>query len=320
MALLIAPADGAGDSATGRPVRRPITRALLIANPASRRAGGLHGRAAVALRSRGIDVEVRLTERPGHALEIAAELGAGFDAVFALGGDGTAMEVAGGLVGRGVPMGVLAGGTGNLLARALGIPISIQKAVDALLDGDVLACDLGRFTGGQRFAVAAGVGIDARMVALTPRWLKRRLGVLAYWVTAGRAAFGAVLTRRGRFRVRLTVDGVVEERPAVMAMIANFGAVLDDLITFGPGIRYDDGVLDAIVYSPDSLWDAAVILWRLMRKDFRTTPHVLYRSGRHISIETFPPQPVQADGELLGIVPFEVETEPRAALVLIPSR
>ncbi|MBA3890655.1 MAG: hypothetical protein H0X64_08995, partial [Gemmatimonadaceae bacterium] len=188
------------------------------------------------------------------------------------------------------------------------------------LDGHVLACDLGRLAGGERFAVAAGVGIDARMVALTPRWMKRRLGVLAYWLTAGRAAFGAVLTRRGRFRVRLTVDGQVEEREAVMAMVANFGAVLYDLITFGPGIRFDDGVLDAVVYSPGSLWDATVIMWRLVRKDFRSTPSVLYRSGCHIRIETFPPQPVQADGELLGIVPFEVTCEPHAALVLIPGR
>ena len=306
--------------AAARVAARPIRRVLLIANPASRRAGGLHGLAAAALRARGIEVEVRLTERPGHAGELAADEGARFDAVFALGGDGTAMEVAGGLAGRNVPLGVLAGGTGNLLARALGIPLKVPRAVHALLEGDVLACDLGRFATGQRFAVAAGVGIDARMVALTPRWLKRRLGVLAYWVTAGRAAFGAVLTRKGRFVVRLTVDGTVEERPAVMAMVANFGAVLDDLITFGPGIEYDDGVLDAIVYSPDTLWDAVVIMWRLVRKDFRTTPHVLYRSGCHIRIETVPPQPVQADGELLGIVPFEVTTEPHAALVLIPRR
>lgn len=300
-----------------------IRRALLIANPASRRAGGLHGRAASALQAHGIDVDVRLTERPGHATELARAAPSSCDAVFALGGDGTVMEVAGGLAersGHPVPIGVLAGGTGNLLARALGIPLDVRRAVDALVRGDVLACDLGRFAGGQRFAVAAGVGIDARMVALTPRWLKRRLGVLAYWGTAGRAAFGAVLTRRGRFQVRLTVDGVVEERVAVMAMIANFGAVLDDLITFGPGIRYDDGVLDAIVFSPETLRDAVVIMWRLMRKDFRTTPHVLYRSGRHLKIETTPPQPVQADGELLGVVPFDVTTEPRAALVLIPAR
>jgi YegS/Rv2252/BmrU family lipid kinase len=320
MAVLSGGGVPSSRSAAERAARRPIRRALLIVNPASRRAARLHGRAAAALRAHGLEVEVCLTERPGHARELALARCGEFDAVFALGGDGTAMEVAGALVGRNVPLGVLAGGTGNLLARALGIPLRVEKAVAALLDGDMLACDLGRFEGGQRFAVAAGVGIDARMVSLAPAVLKRRLGVLAYWLAGARAAFGSVLSRGGRFRVRLTVDGEVTEGEAVMAMVANFGAVLDELITFGPGIRYDDGVLDAVVYSPRTLPDAVGIMWRLLRKDFRSSPHVLYRSGRHIRIETFPPQPVQADGELLGHVPFDVTAEPHAALVLIPKR
>ena len=299
--------------------RRPIRSVLLIVNPASRRAARLRARTESALRARGVSVDLRLTERPGHALEIAREHGLRVDAVFSLGGDGTAMEIAGALSGSNVPLGVLAGGTGNLLARALGIPLNVERAVGALLGGRSLVCDLGRIAaGGHRFAVAAGVGIDARMVAFTPAWLKRRLGVLAYWLTASRAAFGSVLTRGGRFRVRLTVDGHVVEREAVMAMVANFGAVLDDLITFGPGIRYDDGVLDAVVYSPRTLWDAVVIMWRLLRKDFRSSPHVLYLSGRHFRIETEPPQAVQADGELLGTIPFEVTAEPHAALLMIP--
>lgn len=303
-----------------RASQRPIRRALLIANPASRRAARLRGRTVAALEARGVATEVRLTEGPGHARELASAVDDRTDAVFSLGGDGTAMEVSAGLVGRNVPLGVLAGGTGNLLARALGIPLRVEKAVNGLLDGDLLACDLGRLQSGQRFAVAAGVGIDARMVALTPPVLKRRLGVLAYWLTASRAAFGSVLTKGGRFRVRVTVDDRVVECEAVMAMVANFGAVLDELITFGPGIHYDDGVLDAVVYSPRSLPAAIGIMWRLLRKDFRSSRNVMYLSGRHIRIETFPPQPVQADGELLGVVPFDVTVEPRAALLLVPKR
>jgi hypothetical protein len=89
----------------------------------------------------------------------------GFHVVFALGGDGTVMEVAGALSGGDTPIGVLAGGTGNLIARALGIPLSVKRAVPALLDGGELRIDLGRFDSGRRFAIAAGVGIDAAMVA-----------------------------------------------------------------------------------------------------------------------------------------------------------
>ena len=294
-----------------------IGRALLIANPAARRAGRYQGVASAAFERARVHCDVALTERPGHAAVLARERCRGYDAVFALVGDRTVMEVAGGLFGTGIPLGVLAGGTGNLLARAVGIPLDIRRAVRVLLDGDRRQIDLGRLPDGRYFAVAAGVGIDARMVRDTPGWMKRRLGVVAYAVTATHGALSAVI-RRDFFRVRLTVDGQVFERVAAAAMIANFGAILHDRITFGPGIQSDDGVLDACVYSPRSLRDAFRIMWRLLRKDFRSDDAILYCSGRHISIETNPPEPVQADGELLGLVPLDVDVVPHAGIFLVP--
>ena len=298
----------------------PLRRALLIVNPASRRGLERLPAARKALAAAGLSCEVVLTERPGHAAEITRAHADRFDVVFTLGGDGTAMEAAGALACTHRPLGVLAGGTGNLLARALGIPLDPRRAVPALLDGELLDIDLGHFVALQparHFAVAAGVGIDATMVAETPSWLKRRLGVLAYTITATRAALRAVL-RREFFRVRLTVDGEVHETAAAAVMIANFGAVLSDRITFGPGIRSDDGVLDACLYSPRHLRDALRIMWRLLRKNFASDEAMLYRSGRHIRVETVPPLAFQADGELLGTTPFEVVVEPRAARLLVP--
>ena len=294
-----------------------IERALLIANPAARRAARVRAAAAAAFHRSGVRCDVLLTEWPGHAAELARERCRDYDAVFALGGDGTAMEVAGALVGTGIPLGVLAGGTGNLLARAVGMPLDVRRAVPALLGGEGRRIDLGRLPDGRFFAVAAGVGIDARMVRDTPGWMKRRLGVVAYAITAAYAAVSAVL-RRDFIRVRLTVDGAVDERQAAAAMIANFGAILHDRIAFGPGIQSDDGVLDACVYSPRSLRDALRIMWRLLRKDFRSDECILYRSGRHIRLETDPRQQVQADGELVGVTPLEVVVEPLAALLLVP--
>jgi diacylglycerol kinase (ATP) len=294
-----------------------IRRALLIANPAARRAARMRDAAVAAFERAGVRCDVLLTERPGHAAELARGRGRDYDAVFALGGDGTAMEVAGALVGTEIPLGVLAGGTGNLLARAVGIPLDVERAVPTLLAGDRRRIDLGRLPDGRFFAVAAGVGIDARMVRDTPGWMKRRLGVLAYAITATYAALAAVI-RRDFFRVRLTVDGTVYERQAAAAMVANFGAVLHDRITFGPGIQSDDGLLDACVYSPRSLSDALRIMWRLLRKDFRSDDCILYRSGRHIRLDTDPPLQVQADGELLGETPIDVKVEPLAAEFLVP--
>jgi diacylglycerol kinase (ATP) len=294
-----------------------VRRALLIANPAARRAARCRKVAAAAFERAGVPCDVLLTERPGHGAELARERGRGYDAVFALGGDGTVMEIAGALVGTGVPVGVLAGGTGNLLARAVGIPLDVARAVPTLLDGERRRIDLGRLPDARVFAVAAGVGIDARMVRDTPPWMKRRLGVLAYAITATRAALAAVIRRRF-FRVRLTVDGVVHERTAAAAMVANFGAILHDRITFGPGIQSDDGVLDACIYSPRTLGDAFRIMWRLLRKNFSSDECILYQSGRRIRIETLPRHQFQADGEMIGETPLEVEVLPLAAEFLVP--
>ncbi len=290
-----------------------IRHALIIANPASRRGRKLQQAAEDAFRHAGIQCEVRLTERSGHAAEIAAGADPIFDAIFPLGGDGTAMEVIGALAGSDRPIGILPGGTGNLIARSLGIPTQMDGAVASLLAGTPARVDLGVIDGQRRFAFAAGVGIDVRMVEETPAALKRRLGVLAYALAATRAVF-----RRERFHVRVTVDGETIERDASSVFIANFGAVLNDLFSLGPGIRQDDGRLDVCIFTARSIPDAIRIVWRLLRRDFRTDHRTFYRSGTHFRIETEPPLRYQADGELLGTTPFEVRTEPLATLLLIP--
>lgn len=254
------------------------------------------------------------TDRPGHAADVATERARDFDAVFTLGGDGTVMEVLGALAHSGVPVGVLPGGTGNLIARVLGIPLRIKAAVDALVHGDEARIDLGSIDG-RRFAFAAGVGIDAKMVQTTSPVLKGRLGVLAYFLTGARAAL-----EQDRFEVVATVDGVEHRREATMVMVANFGAVFRNLITLGPRIRQDDGLLDLCVFSPKGLRDSVRIAWRLLRKDFRTDPCMLYTAGRRLRIETQPLRPVQADGDLVGMTPIDVVVEPLAAHVLVPRR
>jgi YegS/Rv2252/BmrU family lipid kinase len=292
-----------------------ISRALLIVNPASRNGARALRKAEAAFRELGVHCDTRTTDSPGHGADLARELASGYDAVFTLGGDGTAIEVIGALANGGPPVGVLPGGTGNIVARSLGTPLNSGRAVKALLGGDEAQIDLGRLLTGQRFAIGMGVGLDAAMIAGAPAPLKRRLGFLAYVLSATRAVF-----QMKSFRLRLTVDGETIEMDAAAVLIANFGAVLNDLITFGDGIRRDDGLLDACIYSPRNLRDAARILYMMSRKRFQPDPCITYRSGRHFQIETDPPQMGQADGELLGDSPFEVSVEPLAGRVLVPKR
>ena len=292
-----------------------INRVLLIVNPASRRGARMLGAAERAFASAGVVVDTTRTESPGHGAELAALLGGSYDAVFTLGGDGTAIEVIGALAHSGPPVGILPGGTANVVARTLGTPVNIGKAVNALLGGDEARIDLGRLSSGQRFAIGMGVGLDATMIANAPGPLKRRLGFFAYVVGALRA-----FVRLEKFDVRLTIDGVVHEMRASAVLIANFGAVLNDLLAFGDGIKRDDGLLNACVYSPRNVVDAVRILWRMARKDFRPDPCVFYAAGSVFQLETVPPRVGQADGELIGLGPFSISVEPLAARVLVPRR
>ncbi|MDF1504584.1 diacylglycerol kinase family protein [Roseisolibacter sp. H3M3-2] len=295
-----------------------ISSVLLIVNPAARQAAALESEATGAFTRAGVACAVRRTERAGHAAELAAACGE-VDAVFTLGGDGTAMEVVGALAHGDVPVGILPGGTGNLVARTLGVPLAVPDAVASLLRGRVARVDLGvveaEGAGARRFAFAAGVGIDARMIEETPARWKRRLGVLAYALTAARA-----IVARDRFAVRVVVDGGEEiRRDAAAVMIVNFGAVLGDLFRFGPGIEADDGRLDLCLFSPDTVGDAVRVLWRLSRRDFRDDRCLLYRAGREFRVETAPSRAAQADGELLGRTPLVARVEPLAATLLVPA-
>lgn len=254
------------------------------------------------------------TEHPGHAARLAVERrGDEHRAVFALGGDGTAMEVVGALAYTGVPVGILPGGTGNLVARSLGIPMNVRRAVMRLLRGAPTTVDLGVLDGGRRFAFAVGVGVDARMIAETSAHAKRRFGVAAYTLTAVRTTLQC-----RTFRLRATVDGEPLAADATLAMIVNFGGVLNDLIVLGPGIRRDDGRLDLCVFSPVHAGHTLGIAWRLLRKRFGAHPRMTYRPGRTFRVECDPPQLYEADGEVLGTTPFEARVEPGAATLLLP--
>jgi diacylglycerol kinase (ATP) len=291
-----------------------ISSALLIVNPASRRGEWLLEDALAAFRIAAIKVDFFQTEQAGHGGEIARDLSAKYDATFTLGGDGTADEVIGALAGRNCPVGVLPGGTGNLLARTLGIPLSIQRAVPALLSGREYRCDLGLIDGRRHFVFSLGIGADARMMAETSSALKRVFGVFAYAGSATRVSLF-----RKTFDVVMDIDGERVEANATMAMVANFGSVLSDLLHLGPDIAPDDGMLNVCILSPQTLNDAARVFWKMITKDFSADPCMIFRTGRRVRIEATPHNRVQADGELVGDTPVEVEVQPMATTLLVPQ-
>jgi diacylglycerol kinase family enzyme len=286
---------------------------VLVVNPAARRATRTLARARATFAAAGVPYEEVRTERPGHAAKLARERSADAAAIVVLGGDGTVMEVAGALAHSGCPVGILPGGTGNLVARSLGIPLDAARAVYAVVTGVPALMDLGRLGDGTRFAFSASVGVDARMIANTTDRAKRRFGVGAYALAAVREGLAC-----RTFRACITVDGEVVERDAAEVMIANIGSILSDLFSLGPGIRYADGRLDLCMYMPATVVQAVGVMWRLWRRRFEAPDRLLFRPGRVFHVECDPPQRVQADGELLGTTPFDVTVDAGAAVFLVP--
>ena len=293
-----------------------MARALLITNPAAARTQQRAVEAVMrTLRTAGWDAEVLATGGPGDARRLA-EYGVseGVDIVAVFGGDGTTMQAAAALVGTDVSLGVIPGGTGNLLAGNLRIPASPERAARALVAGKPRPFDLGRMdrpSGVQYFAVACGAGYDARVMAETLSEHKRRWGMAAYAATTLR------LIREIRSTMHvITIDGVEYDAHAAMVLVANCGEVIPPFVRLRPGIRPDDGLLDVVVMQANSFGQSVRAVWDLLRS---ADTLVGFASGREIRVETDPVQPVQLDGEPGGSTPFTATVVPGAIRIMVPE-
>ncbi len=297
-----------------------MARALLITNPAAARtAPGAVDAVVATLRSAGWRTEVLATGGPGDAGRLARyAVTEGMDVCAVFGGDGTTMQAAAALVGTDVALGLIPGGTGNLLAGNLRVPANPQRAAQALVAGRRRRFDLGlcERDDGTRdyFAVACGAGMDALVMGGTPSRLKHRWGMLAYVATTLRLIGDIRSTDH-----LITVDGVEYEAHAAMVLVANCGEIIPPLVKLRTGISPEDGLLDVVVMRANSIGESLRAIWDLLREGHGGDAFVGYARGREIRVETHPVQPVQLDGDPGGTTPFTARAVPGAITILAPA-
>jgi YegS/Rv2252/BmrU family lipid kinase len=300
-----------------------MTRALIITNPAAARTRPESVETVVqVLRGGGWEVTVLATGGSGDARRLAEEgVRNDVDVVGVFGGDGTTMQAAAALVGARTALGVLPGGTGNLLAGNLRIPTAPARAARALLQAVPRPFDLGKIVradGVHYFAVAAGAGVDAQVMAETRASEKRKWGMGAYIATAMR-----ILPEIRSQLYHITVDGREYEMRASLLIVANCAEVIPPLVRFRRGTAPDDGLLDVVALRADSFGESLRALWQFFRETDRTTGVaglVGHAQGRVISVATDRPIPMQLDGDLAGDTPFTAEVVPGAIRILAPAR
>jgi diacylglycerol kinase (ATP) len=245
-----------------------------------------------------------------------AAVAAGADLVLAWGGDGTVRRVAAGLAGTDVPLGIIAGGTGNLLARNLGLPLDAEAAATVALTGvdrriDVLDVGLGgRTTVGT---VIAGIGLDAALID-APQPLKDALGPSAYVLNAARAL------RQRSMRVGVAVDGGPPQWfHARTVLVANVGGLIAGLDVV-PEADPSDGALHVVVLPLSRPSDWVRTGWRLVRRSSATDASRTHLRGTTAWIVARTDEPRQVDGDLVedGHV-LQVRVRPGALLVRVPQ-
>ncbi|MFF4872961.1 phosphatase PAP2 family protein [Streptomyces sp. NPDC000961] len=254
------------------------------------------------------------------------------DLVVVCGGDGTVRACADMAAGTGVPLAIVPCGTGNLLARNLGLPVEPVAALREALSGRAAGLDVARIEGDglapTRFAVMAGAGFDAAMVRDASPRLKERLGWAAYVLSAARHL------RDPRMRLSIRLDGGAPlERRARMVVIGNVGSLQGGLPLL-PDARPDSGRLEVVLLDPRGVtgWlaTAGYLVSRL--PGGRTSPAsgTRERTAAHGALEYFGaarvdlrfarPQPRELDGDVLPAgTRLTAEVEPGALRVCLPA-
>jgi YegS/Rv2252/BmrU family lipid kinase len=293
----------------GRP-----TRVAVVFNPATG-GGDAAGRkrdTMAALEGAGLEVLWQETTRedPGQGLTAKA-VAEGVELVMAQGGDGTVMACVTGLAGTEVPLAVLPGGTGNLLATNFDIPSDLDGAVEVALEGDRVRLDVAAMDD-DRFVVMGGIGFDAAMLRDADPRLKERLGAVAY-VLSG---FKHLRRRATRFRLRL--DDRRIDRTGQGVLIGNLGRLQGGLPVM-PDARPDDGLLDVAVLQTRTVLDWLALAVRVVARRPRKDPQLELFQARRIEIDCDQPQPVERDGDPAGARDhLVVEVVPSALSLCVP--
>jgi YegS/Rv2252/BmrU family lipid kinase len=245
-------------------------------------------------------------ERVERALEEGAEL------LLAWGGDGTVQRAIDVLAGTDATLGILPAGTANLFASNLGVPTDLVEAVEVALDGDVRTLDVGRING-ERFAVMAGVGLDATMIADADGELKDRFGRLAYVWTASKGL------RAEPFRARIEVNGELwYDDEATCVLLGNVGSLFGGVDAFDSAAP-DDGLLELGVAHAQGLGQWARTIARTAVGTTAKSPFVQLTKARKVKVELDRKVLYELDGgDRKSVRKLKAKIEPGALSVKVP--
>ncbi|MBC1758566.1 diacylglycerol kinase family lipid kinase [Listeria ivanovii] len=293
-------------------------KVLLIVNPSSGKEKGklYQEKAEVALKNRYDEVEVRLTEKAGDATDFASWAAKqGFEAVIAMGGDGTLNETINGLaIHENRPdFGFIPLGTVNDLARSVGIPLKPEKAIQSLETSVAVPMDIGRI-GELYFMNVLAIGMIAQAVDQVSVEQKTKFGSVAYFLE-GLKAFN----RNELLHFKLEYDDEIGEGEAAL-VVAGLTKSVGGIESWAPDAKIDDGYLHVVILTKLGLLDAANLIPQLIRGNLKNSDGVVYIKTKKLKIDASGEDlSINVDGDPGPGVPAEIEVLGSHLNILAPK-
>lgn len=300
----------------------------MIYNPNAGRfpSGMLAERAANVLRAQGWIVNLYKTQDADHVTQLARQAAlAGKRALFVVGGDGTVNLAVRGLRGSATALGVLPGGTANVLAQELGLPgltwtrwMALEESATRLAQAEIKEVDIGECAG-TPFLMWAGIGLDAFAIHhIEPRPRGEKL--FANVAYAASTAYHASLWHGVNLQV--TADGAHISGHYLLALVSNIHLYAGGLAQISPHARLDDGVMDLWMFEGDTLGDTIEMAWDLYAGRHVDSKKVRYIAFKQLGIESDSNLYVQVDAEPLPCNGHSVEINvvPHGIRLLVPRK
>lgn len=292
------------------------TRALLIVNPRSGTSadkGPVIKHAIEAFLAAGISVEMVWTERPGHATELASSAAAdGVDIIVAVGGDGTVNETARGVCNTSSILGILPLGSGNGLARHLGIPMNPDRAIKILTAGKTVECDYCTVNN-RPFFCTFGMGYDA---AVADRFASRpgSRGFINYI----RSAVEELFEYKSE-EYTITCNGQTLTEQAFLIACCNASQYGNNAY-IAPSASVSDGMMDITIFQHGNMLRQTLSGLDLMRGTIRDGKRIHTLRTSEVVIDRPAPGPAHLDGDPVRLgTHLVVRCHPRALRVLSPG-
>jgi diacylglycerol kinase (ATP) len=281
-----------------------------IVNPASGKEEPILSYINKAMTELKINWDITVTRKNIKVTDQARQLIGKTDLIAVYGGDGCVTEVAGALQGSGMPMAIIPGGTANVMARELDIPLDSLEALRALASGKIRMIDMGRVNG-MPFVLRVNLGIMADMVTEADRDLKNKIGQLAYGITAVKTAATAEPVSYS-----IEIDGKKNEASGVSLTVTNSGHLGIGDFALQPGISITDGKLDVVLLKDNNFFSLLKAAGSTLFE--QESEALLHFTGKKILITMAEEQSFICDDRQLKARRLKIEVVPGSLSVLVP--